>query len=420
MTSFNIGMYGGGTVGGGVYELIMKNSPSNCMKITKICVRDLTKARDFQIDESITSFTDNVDSILEDDSINCIVEVMGGTGLAKRVIETALAKGKAVVTANKALLAEHWIPLQTVLKENPKAKLAWEAAVCGGIPIIQILQTAYTQGDDIQSVMGICNGTTNFMLTQMFQNGAAYGDVLQEAQDLGYAEADPTADVEGHDVRAKIALLAQLAYGGSIEGAVDQIPCKGISKITGDDFGYARLLKGTIKLIGAARRMDGGNKVSVYVTPALVKEDHALASIHGAGNAVVVDSKNLGACAYTGPGAGRYPTANSVVADLYRLVSAPAAAPAADAPLVLDSNYAGSFYIRVPVAKTHAGIVGKTGVLAEQHGVGIRSILKQTTSDKDFCITTEECSVRQVEGFCADLAKQDFSGEPPLFMPILS
>jgi homoserine dehydrogenase len=417
MTSFNIGMYGGGTVGGGVYELIMKNSPSNNMKITKICVRDLNKPRDFQVDGSITSWTADPDSILEDDSINCIVEVMGGTGLAKRIIETALKKGKAVVTANKALLAEHWNELQKVLKANPKARLAWEAAVCGGIPIIQILQTAY-QGDEISSVTGICNGTTNFMLTQMFQHGAAYDQVLKEAQGLGYAEVDPTADVEGHDVRAKIVLLSQLAYGGSIVGGVEQIPCKGISKITEDDFAYARLLKATIKLVGTARRMEGG-KVSVYVTPAIVEERHALASIDGAGNAVVVESKNLGACAYTGPGAGRYPTANSVVADLYRLSASTTAAAASDDALTLDPNYAGSFYIRFPVAKKHAGIVGKIGVCAEQHGVGIRSVLKNT--DKDFCVITEDCQLSQVEGLCADLAKQDFAGnDEALFMPILS
>lgn len=364
--------------------------------------------------------TTDPDSILEDDGINCIVEVMGGTGLAKRVVETALKKGKAVVTANKALLAEYWSELQQLLKENPTARLAWEAAVCGGIPVIQILQTAYTPADAISSISGICNGTTNFMLTQMFVQGAAYDQVLKQAQDLGYAEADPTADVEGHDVRAKIALLAQLAFGGVV-GPVEQVPCKGISKITEEDFGYARILKSTIKLVGTARRSEETGAVAVYVTPALIEENHPLASIHGVGNAVTIVSRNLGSCSYSGPGAGRYPTANSIVADLYRLAMGSSTGPItenANTILALDTNYTASFFIRVPVQLPGPSVIRQTATLAEQHGVNIRSILQNT--GPNFCILTDVCKLDQVEGMVAAIAKEEFTGlQEPFFMPVM-
>ena len=192
--------------------------------------------------------------------------------------------------------------------------LGYEAAVCGGIPIINALATAYT-GDSIHRIRGICNGTTNYMLSAMEADASvSYNAVLKEAQDLGFAEADPTADVEGHDVRAKIAILAKLAFGKSI--GISDIPCTGISSITATDFLFAKSMDSTIKLVGTASRDD--DKLCVYVSPALVPANHMLANIAGCGNCVSVTSRNLGTCNYTGPGAGRYPTANSVVADIYR------------------------------------------------------------------------------------------------------
>lgn len=250
--TLRIGMVGGGTVGGGVYELIMgrlKNTTPKCI-ISKICVRDINKQRDFAIDEKQTMLTTNFDDILNDSSIDMVVELMGGTGLAKTFVLESLKKGKSVVTANKALVADCLDEIDQVVKSTG-SKFAFEASVCGGIPIINTLQQCYS-GDIIHEISGIMNGTTNYMLCKM-ETGADYDEVLKEAQDLGYAEADPTADVEGFDVRAKIAILAKLAFGQTVQ--VDSIPCTGISQLTSVDFEYAKLLGCTIKLIGTAKRL---------------------------------------------------------------------------------------------------------------------------------------------------------------------
>lgn len=265
-----IGLIGGGVVGGGTYEILMgrlgassgtdtKPPMSRACVVTKLCVRDASKNRDFVIDTSVTEVVTDVQSILQDESIDLVVEVMGGTGLAKTVVEGALRAKKAVVTANKALLAEHLDELHQLAVEN-KTVLAYEAAVCGGIPIIQTLHSCYT-GDFITELMGIANGTTNYMLGKM-EEGADYNVVLKEAQDLGFAEADPTADVEGHDVRAKICLLAKLAFGTTVK--VEDVPCRGITQITPVDFEYAKLLGCTIKLVGVAKRLPKDGTLPFY------------------------------------------------------------------------------------------------------------------------------------------------------------
>ncbi|GAX27779.1 homoserine dehydrogenase [Fistulifera solaris] len=417
MKPLRIGMYGGGTVGGGVYELIMKNKASNIV-ISKICVRDLNKPRTFQIDESVTTLTADAEEMMKSDDIDCVVEVMGGTGLAKKVVESALKQGKPVVTANKTLLAEHWGELQDIIKNNQTASLHWEAAVCGGIPIIQTLQSCYT-GDEISSIAGICNGTTNYMLTKMSTGAADYDDVLKEAQELGYAEADPTADVEGHDVRAKIALLAGVAFGVPVP-PVDKIPCVGISKITSADFGYASQMNSTIKLLGTAKKT-AENKLAVYVSPAMVSmQVHSVAHCSGVGNVVSVTSSNLGTCSYSGPGAGRYPTANSIVADIYRVASGASsnAVGTSDAKeLELDCNYVAKFYVRVSLVKGMNVPVAETGALAEKHGVSINSIM---SGDGNFCVTTNDSKLGNIQVFVEELAKTTFCNGMPCFMPLLS
>lgn len=384
--SLRIGIFGGGVVGGGVVELLKNHFPA--IEVVKMCVRSLDKPRDF---ETSATFTSSPADLLEDDSLDCIVEVMGGTGLAETVVDTALAKGKTVVTANKALLAE-----QLSKYSAGEGRLAFEAAVCGGIPIINILQTAYA-GDTVTSIMGICNGTTNFMLDKMDREGAGYADVLAEAQALGYAEADPTADVEGHDVRAKICLLAKLGMGTTV--GVGDIPCQGISKLTVDDFALAKQASSTIKLIGKAA-LDNG-KLSVYVTPMLVPLTSSLAGIHGPGNAVTVISENMGACTYTGPGAGRYPTANSVVADLARVAAGAVAKPfprSTDYPL--EDDYTSKFYIRLRPDSGHS---------TTTHGIGVE---KRLTTGTTSCWITQPAQRSAVEAFCAHV-------EAELFFPVL-
>jgi len=263
------------------------------------------------------------------------------------------------------------------------------------------------------------------MLGKM-EEGAAYDDVLKEAQDLGYAEADPTADVEGHDVRAKIAILAKLAFGTTVPPHT--IPCQGITPILPIDFEYAKTLNCTIKLVGTAARLseygEHDGALSVYVSPKLVPKSHLLASIPGCGNAVAIDSANLGTTTYTGPGAGRFPTANSVVADVCRVANGTVGCdpfPLESASIVLDHDYSSCFYVRVSF-QDELGIIRRIGELAEGCGVSINSVLQNPMKDRMFAdcvVTTEECKLSQVTALCKEIGQEGFSRCDPLFMPLL-
>jgi len=423
--TIRIGMVGGGTVGGGVYEIIMgrlRTSGTPKCVISKICVRDLNKARDFSIDETQTVFTADLNDILNDSTIDMVVEVMGGTDLAKTCVLSSLANGKSVVTANKALLAEYMDEISNAVAEHSQ-QLGFEAAVCGGIPIINVFQSCYA-GDVIQEVSGIMNGTTNYMLCKM-EKGSDYDEVLKEAQDLGYAEADPTADVEGYDVRAKISVLAKLAYGKTVP--VETIPCTGISSITSIDFEYAKLMGCTIKLIGTAARLskygEYDGPLSVHVSPKVVSMRDMFGTASGSGNIVAVKSSNMGVATYAGPGAGRFPTANSIVADIYRIaknVNPSNPFPLSTVDLEIDNDYFSAFYIRISFQDA-LGIIRRVGELSEKHHVSIHSVLQNPIVDRmaaDFVVTTEKCKYSQVVALCLDIEKEDFARCKPLFMPL--
>jgi len=423
-----IGMLGAGVVGGGVYEIIMNRLGGSDSIITKICVRDSTKSRDFAIDPATTVVTD-VNSIVNDDEIDLIVEVMGGVGIAKDAVMESLRQGKSVVTANKALIAENLQEIISLVDEVNRdgkrpVKFAFEASVCGGIPVIHTLQSSF-KGDIINEVMGICNGTTNYMLGKM-EEGADYDEVLKEAQDLGFAEADPTADVEGHDVRAKIAIIAKLAFGTTVD--IDTIPCMGITNISVVDFEYAKNMGCTIKLVGTACRQsefgEHDGALSVYVSPKLVPNGHLLASATGCGNAVAIDSANLGTTSYTGPGAGRYPTANSIVSDVMRVANNTCHAQ----PFPLSSNieinndYVSAFYIRISF-QDGLGIVRTVGELAQTQGVSINSILQNPIMDRMNAATvviTEPCKLSQIKTLCEMIEEADFALSAPVFMPMIT
>jgi len=272
--------------------------------------------------------------------------------------------------------------------------------------------------------MGICNGTTNYMLGKM-EEGIDYHDVLKEAQAMGFAEADPTADVEGHDVRAKIAILAKLSFGTTVP--VHTIPCMGITNVSIIDFAYAKSMGCTIKLIGTATRKsqfgEHDGALSVYVSPKLVPNDHPLASATGCGNAVVINSANLGTALYTGPGAGRYPTANSIVADIMRVAdnTCPATPFPLSSSIDIDNDYESAFYIRISF-QDGLGIVRKVGEIAQSQGVSIHSILQQPITDRmaaDTVVTTEACKLSQVQELCTLIEKEDFVLCPPVFMPMI-
>ena len=356
-----LGVFGGGVVGGGVQQLVEKCMGNGRfgqlgfnMKISKICVRNLQKKRDYEVNLATTTFVTDFNSILGDPEINVVVEVMGGITDARDVVYSAIRANKHVVTANKALVAAYLPEIKALLKLHPQVQFAYEAAVCGAIPVIHSLQTDFVS-DSITSVVAIANGTTNFMLCKMEQEGASYSDVLREAQDLGFAEADPTADVEGLDVQAKISIMAKLAYGAEVASAA--VPTQGISALATEDFAYAKSrLNSTIKLLGIANYSGSGSgsgSICVYVSPHFVPLSHPLASAKGPGNMVIITSENMGGDSPTvlaGPGAGRFPTANSIINDLVRIAQGTCPAPfPLDIPLATDNNFHAQFYVRVPL-----------------------------------------------------------------------
>lgn len=309
-----VGMLGFGTVGSGVIR-ILKDHNAKIRQVTgeeisvkKVLVRDIEKNRG-EISEGI-QLTSNEDEVLADPEIDVILEVMGSIDSAKMYITKALKAGKHVVTANKDLIALHGNELVALAKEN-QCDLYYEASVAGGIPILRTIVDSLAS-DNIQQVMGIVNGTTNFMLTKMTNEHQSYEEALKEAQELGFAESDPTNDVDGIDAARKMVILTRLAFGMNVE--LDQIETKGIRNLKSVDIETARKLGYRIKLIGTAEESNGG--VSVSVGPILVPEAHPLASVQNENNAVFVVGSAVGETMFYGPGAGELPTATSVVSDL--------------------------------------------------------------------------------------------------------
>jgi homoserine dehydrogenase len=426
----NIGIFGGGTVGGGIVEILTKKKEhfeqmtGRTLVVKKICVRDIDKARDFDLPEGCAVTTDYND-ILEDDSLEMVVEVMGGTTKAKDVIYAALKSGKNVVTANKALIAAYMPEISDLLDEinadrEENVEFRYEASTCGGIPIIRSLQSDFV-GDDIQSVSGVINGCTNFMLTAMDRDGKSYDEALAEAAALGYAEEDPTLDVGGFDARSKLKILMRLAYG--IEVAEDAIPCDGITELTKMDFEYARMMGGSIKLIGVAENV-GGGKISAFVAPCYVTSEDSLYAVNGATNAVEILSKNLVATTLIGEGAGRYPTANSCVNDMVALAKGdktPLPFNPANPGAEFVENYESDFYIRLKYRDT-LGITRQCGEICEKHGVSIHSILQNPTKARDdaaFVLITEKVPLSSVKEACAEFEALDWCNGPAFYMPVL-
>ena len=306
-------LLGAGTVGGGVYKLVerraaeMPDKVGAELKITKVLVKNLQKKR-----EGIPSevLTDDWEGIIHDPEISIVIELMGGVEPARTYILQALEAGKNVVTANKDLLAEHGQELMEAAERNHR-DLCFEAAVGGGIPIIRPLKECLA-GNEITEVMGIVNGTTNYILTKMTQEGWDFDDALKEAQRLGFAEADPTADVEGLDAGRKMAILASIAFHSRV--TFKDVDVKGITKITAKDIQYAKEFGYTLKLLGVARNEEG--KMEVGVSPMMIPSTHPLANVNDSFNAVFVHGDAVDDAMFQGRGAGEFPTASAVVGDL--------------------------------------------------------------------------------------------------------
>lgn len=313
MEDIKIAILGAGTVGTGVYKLInrqkdeMIHKIGRNMSISKILVRNKNKERE-GIDSSL--LTDDFNDILNDESISIVVEVMGGIEPAKTYIAEALKRGKNIVTANKDLMASNGHELMELAKEN-KCDILFEAAVAGAIPIIRPLKQCLA-GNYISEIMGIVNGTTNFILTKMTREGMEFCDALKMAQELGYAEADPTADIEGYDAGRKIAIMASIAFNTRV--TFEDVYTEGITKITAKDIKYAKDMDCDIKLLGVARNTKTGIEVKVH--PMLIPSSHPLASVNDSFNAVFVHGDAVDDAMFMGRGAGELPTASAVMGDI--------------------------------------------------------------------------------------------------------
>ena len=314
----NIGLLGCGTVGTSLLELLYEQREAILQRtglvidVTKVSVRDLSKSRNVPIEQSL--FTDDPKQVVESAEVDVVIEVMGGIDPSRELISKALELGKSVVTANKELLAAHGEELYA-LAEQSGVDLLFEAAVAGAIPIIRPLRESLV-GEPITRIMGIVNGTTNFILTKMSDEGMPYAEALEEAQKLGYAESDPTADVEGHDAAAKAAIIASLAFGGRVSSS--DVYVEGITEITPEDLQFAHRLGHCIKLLAIAEKQDsnGEESLCVRVHPSMVPLSHPLANVQESFNAIFVEGDSVGDLKFYGRGAGGQPTASAVLGDL--------------------------------------------------------------------------------------------------------
>ena len=317
--AFKIGLLGYGTVGTGTAEIILDPSGRNNLlqeiEIAKVGVRSLDKPRLPQLPAGV--LTTDLEAIVTNPEIDIVVELLGGLEPSRSLILKAIANGKHIVTANKAVIARHGKEIYTAANKAGVYVLL-EGTVGGGIPVIKPLKQSLGV-NRIQTVIGIVNGTTNYILTQMTEEGADFADVLAEAQKLGYAEADPTADVDGYDAADKIAILASIAFGGRIKR--EDIPCEGIRQISATDISYADDLGFVIKLLAIAKANPDNDSLQVRVHPTLVPQDHPLANVNDVYNAILVEGEPLGQVMFFGPGAGKGATASAVVSDIANIVS---------------------------------------------------------------------------------------------------
>lgn len=307
----NIAVLGYGTVGSGVVEVIDTNGAGINQRIgEKLQVKYVLDLKDFPGDPVQEKIVHDFETIIQDEEINIVVEVMGGIEPAYTFVKRSLLAGKSVATSNKALVAKHGAELLSIAKEK-NINFLFEASVGGGIPIIRPLNSSLT-ADEIEEITGILNGTTNYMLTKMFYEGADYDTVLKEAQANGYAERNPEADVEGYDACRKIAILSSLISGNQVD--FEDIYCEGITKITTEDMKYAKTMGTTIKLLASSKR--DGSRLHAIVAPCMLYPEHPLYNVNGVFNAIFVHGNVLGDAMFYGSGAGKLPTASAVVADV--------------------------------------------------------------------------------------------------------
>jgi len=430
MRDVTIGIVGLGNVGGGTLEILAKSGDEIARKlgfrlrVGAVCSRSVaSKTLPDGLGEARR--TPDWRSVVEDPGIDVVAELIGGTAVAREVIEGAIAKGKSVVTANKELMGLAGVEIWRAAQARG-ASIAMEASVCGGIPIHAVLREGIA-GDSVDTLFGILNGTSNYILTEIEAHGTDFGVVLGEAQRLGYAEPDPSVDIDGYDARSKLALLASLAFGVTV--APTSIHTDGIRRIGPVDFAYARQIGCTIRLLGSARRGEGGLFLSVR--PALIPSSTILAGVRGAYNAVWVKGHFGQDTFYYGRGAGPLPTGVAVVSDLMRVAreiqygdakrvspfgySEPGAAQVL--PLERQQR---PWYLRFRV-KDRPGIIAEMAGILARHKISIDAVLQLPSGDKQnlpFVITVESTPESQVRSALTELSELPFLVEAPVAMPI--
>jgi len=406
MKKIKIGMIGLGTVGSGVYKTL--KSFDN-VEIVKICVKNPNKKRNIEnFDESI--ITTDYREIVNNPEIDIVVELIGGISPAWEIISSAIKNGKHIVTANKELLAKKGKELFELSEEYNKVVL-YEAAIAGGIPLIMPLKTIMS-GNKITKIQGILNGTTNYILTKMDVEGASYEDVLREAQELGYAETDPTGDVEGYDAAYKITTLSTLAFGKRVN--VDKVYREGISSVRAEDMKQANELGFKIKLV-AVGNLTEEDYVDVRVHPMLVPKTSTLAHIDYVTNAVGLTGFPIGTIVLSGPGAGEFPTASSVVGDILNIVSEIGKTDyllpmmrcnhSQDAKMLNISETYNKYYISI-TAPNNTGVIGKIGTICASKKISLSSIVQKGVSDNntaDITVITEVCRESDIQSAISEL-----------------
>ncbi|MBP7991447.1 MAG: homoserine dehydrogenase, partial [Rhodocyclaceae bacterium] len=403
-------LLGIGTVGGGTYNVLTRNAEEitrragRPIEITVVADKDVARAK--ELTGGKVKVTDDAFAVVTDPNVDIVIELIGGYGVAKELVLKAIENGKHVVTANKALLAVHGTEIFAKAQEKG-VMVAFEAAVAGGIPIIKAVREGLS-ANRIQWVAGIINGTTNFILSEMRDKGLPFADVLKEAQRLGYAEADPTFDVEGVDAAHKITLLSSLAFGIPVQ--FDKAHIEGISKLDATDIKYAEQLGYRIKLLGITRRRDNGIELRVH--PTLVPSKRLIANVEGAMNAVLVQADAVGSTLYYGKGAGAEPTASAVIADVVDVTRLSTADPENRVPHLAFQPDALANLPILPIGETLCGnylrlrVADQPGVLAEitrilaDRNISIDALLQREPEEgedqTDLIILTHVCREQDV------------------------
>ncbi|MFK0571455.1 homoserine dehydrogenase [Endozoicomonas sp.] len=393
MKPIKVGICGLGTVGGGTFNVLQRNASSIAARTGRPVIIEQVGARrdNPNCDTGNINVTRDIFAVAHNPDIDILIETIGGYDVAKELILTAIEQGKHVVTANKALIAEHGNEIFQAARDK-NVIVAYEAAVAGGIPIIKCLREGLS-ANKINWLAGIINGTGNYILTEMGDHNRPFEDVLKEAQALGYAEADPTFDVEGIDACHKLTIMASIAFGIPLQ--FSKAYTEGISKITPSDIQYAASLGFRIKHLGVARQSEKGIELRVH--PTLIPSDRPLANINGVMNAVVVQGDAVGQTMYSGPGAGAEPTASSVIADIIdiaRTIDVPDSAVnalgfSADSlsdslPVLPITATECCFYLRIHV-DDHPGVMNSITRVLSSHGINIDAITQKVTREDDGC-----------------------------------